>query len=238
MSNTEKVYEQAGVAMTCRGYAEYEAMFHIQPGEFDGKTILDVAAGASSFAAESAERGWTVTAADPMYELPHGRIYKHGLKEIEQSTAKLRRIQDVLDMSFYGNLETHQRQRYLNLERFLNDYRKDVEREKRTYVASALPHLSFPDEAFDVVLCSHFLFLYADQFSEQFHAEALRELVRVCRGQVRIYPLVSLQWESSSYLDALLARLEEQFPVKCERLESRLPFIPGSNTQLCISRLE
>jgi hypothetical protein len=40
------------------------------------------------------------------------------------------------------------------------------------------------------VLSSHLLFTYADRLDEKFHRAALLEMARVCRGQVRVYPLV------------------------------------------------
>jgi hypothetical protein len=40
------------------------------------------------------------------------------------------------------------------------------------------------------VLCSHLLFTWADQLDAEWHRQALTELVRVARREVRIYPLV------------------------------------------------
>jgi hypothetical protein len=40
------------------------------------------------------------------------------------------------------------------------------------------------------VLSSHLLFSYADRLDLAFHREAIAELMRVARGQLRIFPLV------------------------------------------------
>ena len=74
------------------------------------------------------------------------------------------------------------------------------------YVAAALPRLPFPDDAFDLVLSSHLLFTYADRLDEDFHLAALLEMARVCRGQVRVYPLVD---EAGQPLPELLQAVHE-----------------------------
>lgn len=53
-----------------------------------------------------------------------------------------------------------------------------------------LPRLPFPDGQFDLVLSSHFLFTYADRLDLEFHGAALRELHRVARREVRVFPLL------------------------------------------------
>lgn len=59
------------------------------------------------------------------------------------------------------------------------------------YRPGQLPQLPFPDAAFDLALCSHFLFLYAEQLTTQFHVDSLVELCRVAR-EVRVFPLQEL----------------------------------------------
>jgi len=80
---------------------------------------------------------------------------------------------------------------------------------------------------------SHFLFLYEGQFDRQFHLDALRELLRVCRrdGEIRIYPVFTLRWERYPHLEELLDELKGE-GIQSSMLESRLPFIPGSKEVL------
>ena len=75
------------------------------------------------------------------------------------------------------------------MRRFLADY--DPGRAASRYIAAALPKLPFADRQFDLAPCSHFLFLYSQQFDVQFHCEALAELGRVAR-ELRIFPLLDL----------------------------------------------
>jgi hypothetical protein len=55
------------------------------------------------------------------------------------------------------------------------------------YLNSELPTLPFPDDSFDLALCSHLLFLYSQQLDEEFHHSSLLELCRVAK-EVRVFP--------------------------------------------------
>jgi hypothetical protein len=72
---------------------------------------------------------------------------------------------------------------------FLDDYPGG--RTSGRYVAGELPVLPFADDAFDLAISSHFLFLYTAQLGEAFHRDAILEMCRVA-GEVRIFPLLSL----------------------------------------------
>jgi hypothetical protein len=74
------------------------------------------------------------------------------------------------------------------------------------YVDAELPALPFDDGEFDLALCSHFLFLYSEQFSEEFHLAAIREMNRVA-GEVRIFPLLALGGAHSPYLEPVSHQL-------------------------------
>ncbi len=64
--------------------------------------------------------------------------------------------------------------------------------------------LPFADDAFDLALCSHLLFLYTEQLGEDFHQTAIRELCRVAR-EVRIFPLLALGGRRSPHVDTVAA---------------------------------
>ncbi|MFB0846407.1 methyltransferase domain-containing protein [Paenibacillus oleatilyticus] len=194
-----------------------------------------MAAGASSFVAEAAARGLAAQAADPMYELSAEAIYRHGMTEIEVSTGKLTKLRESFDWTFYGDPDRHRAMREESMKRFTDDYAHPSEGSK--YTAAKLPHLSYEDESFGLVLCSHFLFLYHEQFDYDFHARALRELLRVCRagGEVRVYPVITLQWDRYPMLDRLLEELRtDGFEASLEL--SELPFIPGSKELLRVQK--
>jgi len=230
-------YTQQGVAVTCRSFREYEAMFALGEAAIRRGPILDVAGGASSFAAEARARGAAVVAADPRYAKDADALYAEGALEIAASTAKLERAKERFDWSYYGSLEAHRANREASLERFAADYRAEAAAGSGAYVGAALPSLPFEDDAFALVLCSHFLFLYEEQFSYAFHREALQELYRVARpgGELRVYPLYTLRHERYPALDELIRSFEAE-GAQAELLPSRLAFIPGSTRLLRIRK--
>lgn len=89
---------------------------------------------------------------------------------------------------------------------FLADY--DLGKPQDRYIAGSLPKLNFDDQQFDLALCSHFLFLYSDHFSLEHHLESVLELCRVAK-EVRIYPLVSLDNNTSPHLNFVIKKLQE-----------------------------
>jgi len=233
----DRKYEQVGTAFTCRSYEEYARMFALEEPPASRGEVLDAAAGASSFTADAARRGIRAVAVDPRYRLPREELFAEARTEIDVSTAKLEGLRDLFDFSYYGSLENHRAGREASLERFMADFAADKREGGGRYVAGELPHLPFEDGRFDLVLCSHFLFLYGEHFDEAFHERAVFELIRVCRpgGEVRIYPLVTLGFREYPHLDRLVEAVRG---AGCEALfpESKLPFIPGSRRLLAIRK--
>lgn len=232
----KRIYEQVGVAMTSRSFAEYEKMFILQTEQLHGRRILDVAGGASSFTAEARQLGILSEAVDPLYEKSSEAIDKHGRQEIELVAAKMERLQNVYDWTFYGSLQNHTAGRVKSLERFIEDFSSHDGAGR--YHAACLPLLPFEQESFDLVLCSHFLFLYEEQFDYVFHLEAVRELIRVAKsgGEVRIYPLFSFRTEEYSRLPDLINELTNEGHL-VEKREASLPFLPNSHQYLSIMKM-
>ncbi|EFM12645.1 conserved hypothetical protein [Paenibacillus curdlanolyticus YK9] len=231
--NKRDVYEQVGVAATCRGFEEYKRMF-VLPDQLEHSRILDIAGGASSFTADCRSRGIDAIAVDPRYALEPELMLADGKQEIETSTEKLRALAHRFDWTFYGNIDLHREGRLRSFDKFAADYASSTA--KGHYIAGSLPELPFESGTFDLVLCSHFLFLYAEQFDASFHERAVLEMMRLCRpgsGQVRIYPLMSLRWEPYAHMDRLLETIRRAGGrPRFER--SQLPFMPGSEDLLVV----
>lgn len=226
-------YEQIGVAMTCRSFEEYVRMFDLKTLELERGSVLDVAAGGSSFTAELNARGYSAYAVDPRYDAGIEKWISEAEQEIETSAEKLAKLQENFDWSYYGSLEQHRAGREVSIERFKSDV-LDCNHSDR-YIAGKLPELPFKDNQFSLILCSHFMFLYANQFGPEFHINAILDLMRICKpgGQIRIYPLISLDWKPYPGLDQLLDSITENGG-KAELCPSKLPFIPGSSQFLRI----
>ena len=224
---SEAHYVQIGVAMTCRSFEEYVRMFDLTEHDLEAGPILDVAGGGSSFTAEARSKGYDSYAADPRYNGERAAWVREAKGEIEVSTAKLSALTEKFNWSYYGSLERHRAGREKSLKLFA-DHACEVD-SGSIYKDGSLPNLPYPDNRFSLIVCSHFLFLYAEQFGLDFHIAAVEELMRITKqgGQIRIYPLLSLNWKPYSGL----RKLEEIIASRGGRMElceSRLPFIPES----------
>jgi hypothetical protein len=235
MNVQRKYYEQLGVAMTCRSFTEYEKMFVLEQEFLERGVILDIAAGASSFTATAKSKGIKAVAVDPLYRKSIAEMAEHGRNEIAVSTEKLAKLTELYDWSYYGNIERHRENRLSSLEVFMEDYAKADA--KDTYYSSALPELPFATNTFALVLCSHFLFLYQEQFDYTFHLNAVLEMYRVCQigGSIRIYPVYDLKGMPYSYLMELINHMKE-LGALVELRASQLPFLPGSTHFLNICK--
>lgn len=113
-------------------------MFSLDEEVLGAGPILDIAAGASSFVAEAADRGWEAAAVDPLYAMTPEELFEHGKKEIQVSTHKLAGLERVCDWTYYGSLRNHRSMREASLGRFIEDYKA---RGKKNYMAGMLPKL-------------------------------------------------------------------------------------------------
>jgi len=90
---------------------------------------------------------------------------------------------------------------------FIADY--DRGKAAGRYVTAELPRLNIPNQQFDLVLCSHLLFLYSAQLPYSFHLESIQAMLKVSR-EVRIFPLLTLMLERSPHLAPIMQTLQEQ----------------------------
>jgi hypothetical protein len=93
----------------------------------------------------------------------------------------------------------------------------------------SLPNLDLADGQFDLALCSHFLFLYSDEFSQEFHVQAVGEMLRVA-NEVRIFPLLNMKGRRSKYVEGVAGR----FNTTIERVDYE--FQRGGNEMLRVRR--
>ncbi|MBB6735074.1 class I SAM-dependent methyltransferase [Cohnella zeiphila] len=227
-------YPQTGVASTCRSYREYLAMFGLQEADLRRGAVLDVAGGASSFTARLRAMGIEAFAADPFYGGDREAVVENARREAEAAEAKIEALKEIYDWSFYGSPEGHRIMRKEACEEFAGHFLS--EEGTGRYVAASVPRLPFADGFFRTVVCSHFLFLYGDRFDLAFHRDAVAEMLRVTApgGEVRVYPLVTLQWEESSFVGAIMAEMEET--AAASLVPGSLPFIPVKSPVLVLRK--
>jgi len=97
-----------------------------------------------------------------------------------------------------------------------------------------LPNLPFENKQFDLALSSHFLFLYTDNLSLEFHIEAIDEMLRVAR-EVRIFPLLDLNGVRSLYVDEVINKYSE-IGYSVNEVIVDYEFQKGGNTMLKIAQ--
>lgn len=183
-----------------RTYDEYKAMFDLSDDVVKNNTILDVPAGSCSFAAIANSLGGKVTAADIAYYHSAVKLYEKGLMDITQIVSSLSMTREQYIWNYFKDVDSLERSR----RQALCDCVAHMKSNPDVYVPCVLPELPFEDEQFDITLSAHFLFTYADRLSLAFHKETIKELLRVTKKQVRIFPLVDLKSKRYSEMETLL----------------------------------
>jgi hypothetical protein len=198
-----------------RSFDEYRRMFALTEAELR-LTILGCGDGPASFNAEATRRGAKVTSADPIYQWTTGQIQARIAATYDEILDQTRRNADEFVWDAILSVEELGQVRMAAMQEFLADYAPG--KAEGRYVPAALPTLPFSDAAFDLALCSHFLFLYTDQLSEAFHRSAIQEMCRVA-AEVRIFPLLALGGRRSPYVDQTIDDLRHSaFDVTIEHV--------------------
>ncbi len=215
-----------------RSFEEYVRMFRLTESDLVSG-ILDVAGGPASFNAAMHARGRRVVSCDPLYQFSaediSGRIR-------ETRDAVLRATEENRSNFMWTDMQSPSQLgavRMAAMDQFLEDLPRGLVEDR--YRAAQLPTLPFPDNSFDLALCSHFLFTYSDILPLDFHLASGRELCRVA-GQARIFPLLPQFGSAHSSLVApVLARLrsEDYF---CEVLRVPYEFQKGGKEMLRVIR--
>ncbi|MHC4872090.1 MAG: SAM-dependent methyltransferase [Planctomycetota bacterium] len=186
-----------------RSYEEYVSMFSLLPEDL-AKSILGCADGPAAFNAVLSASGGSVVSCDPLYsfsaEQIKGRIAQTSKEVLAQTEANKQEFvwTSIKSVAELGKV------RMSAMEEFLKDYAGGAKQNR--YVAAELPSLPFADNSFELALCSHFLFLYSQQYTADFHVDAICELCRTAE-EVRIFPLVELGSVKSRHLDIVISTL-------------------------------
>lgn len=182
-----------------RSLDEYQHMFDLSPQALQGQ-ILGCGDGPASFNAELTALGGRVISVDPLYAFSAAQIeqrvqatHKVVVEQVTQS------VEDYVWTTFGTPVGLGQH-RLATMRRFLADFESG--KAAGRYQTQSLPTLDFPDGSFDLALSSHFLLLYSEQLSFDFHLAAILEMCRVAR-EVRIFPLLDLKCRLSGHIEPL-----------------------------------
>jgi hypothetical protein len=203
------------VAPWGRSFEEYEAMF--APSDRDLKQrIPGCGDGPASFNATASRRGCRVISADPLYRFSKAEIRARIEETTDSVVEQVKQNVEEFVWTHFRSVDELVRKRMKAMHDFLADY-SEGKRVGR-YLDASLPKLPFPNEEFDIALCSHFLFLYSKQHDADFHIESIIELRRVSR-EVRIFPLPELGSDPSRHLEAVIDVLgREGYGVERQRV--------------------
>jgi len=215
------------VVLLGRTLEEYRRFFALEVEKLRGKAILDVAAGVSSFCAEANRLGLNVTALDSIYDLSGEEIRRRCEPDLDQVTQAIGNLK-TYRWKFYRSPEFLRRFRERAYRTFLDDYATG---QGTRYVSGRLPNLPFRDDQFDLTLVSYLLFVYEDQFDYEFHKRSLLEIMRVTRGEARLYPVVTFEARRCAYLDRL-KKDPELRDFRFEEVQTDFEFLVNSNYYL------
>ncbi|NJM97138.1 MAG: SAM-dependent methyltransferase [Phormidesmis sp. RL_2_1] len=203
-----------------RSFDEYVRMFSLSETElyplsetelyplsdFAQKSILSVADGPASFNAEGTEYGCKIQSVDPLYAFSGDDIRDRFYAVCDNIIEQVRLTPDDWVWRYHRSPDDLKVRRSRVTERFYQDY--DLGKQQGRYTLGELPTLPYADGAYDLGLCSHFLFLYSQQFNRAFHLAAVLEMLRVCK-EVRIFPLLGLDLVRSPHLPFVIQQLEQ-----------------------------
>lgn len=231
MSQAEVKLDLSRIVFIGRTFEEYVKMFDLSAEQMAGKRILDCPSGACSFTAVASRQGVDVTAADTAYYYAAEELERKGLQDIEHAMEHMEKAQANYIWDEYQSVAG------LKLTRMqaLRDCAADMKQAPERYVPAVLPELPFSDEAFDITLSAHFLFMYADRLDYDFHVRTIRELMRVTREEIRIFPLADLSNRKYEHARPLIEYIDSQ---GWDAEEVRVPyrFQKNADSMLKLSR--
>ncbi len=186
-----------------RSLEEYWLMFGLTEKDLD-KKIIGIGDGPASFNAEMKELGNKVTSVDPLYEFSGEEIEKQFYEVIDQVIEQVASSPSDWIWAYHTSPEHLKLHRKQAIIKFLKDYEQG--KAEGRYLLGKLPLLDFKDSAFDIALCSHFLFLYSKHYDYEFHKSSVYEMLRIA-GEVRIFPLLDLMLNPSAHIKQLAEEL-------------------------------
>jgi hypothetical protein len=212
-----------------RAYEEYTKMFNLSLEDLANKKILDCAGGACSFTAHANKLGIQSISCDVAYYHDVDDLERKGLEDIEHTMEHMEKAAQNYVWEYFASVDALRQER----SRALKDCVRDMRENPHHYQAATLPALPFEDHHFDMTICAHLLFMYSDRLDYQFHLDSLKELIRVTKGEIRIFPLTDLYGQKYKQLSQLMDDLKEYVDF-VEEVKVPYEFQKGANEMLVI----
>jgi hypothetical protein len=189
-----------------RTLEEYKSMFSLSETNLSTK-ILGCGDGPASFNAEMTELGYSVVSIDPVYQFSAEQIEQRVRATYEQVISQVKQNSHNYIWKNFQDADELGKARLNAMEKFLLDY--EIGKVSERYSDQSLPSLDFSDNQFELCVCSHLLFLYSEQLSLDFHMASIHELLRIA-SEIRIFPLLKLDGETSPYLELVTEDLSSK----------------------------
>jgi hypothetical protein len=214
-----------------RSLDEYQRMFNLSPASLN-QSILGAGDGPASFNAEMAALGKSVVSVDPLYVFRAEEIEKQFYSVVDNIIAQIQMTPGDWVWSYHQSPEHLKENRIKTLKTFIRDYEQG--KAAGRYLVGELPRFDFQEDQFELALCSHFLFLYSDHFTYEFHRASILEMLRVA-PEVRLFPLLTLDLKKSPYVEPLIAEFQSAgYSVSVEKVGYELQ--RGGNEMLRIQK--
>ena len=216
-----------------RNLEEYRKMFLLSSSNLNSK-ILGCGDGPSSFNQELNIKGVKHISVDPIYQFSKDEIQER-IEETSLIVSEQLRLNkadfiwdDIKDVDELVQV------RLSAMNTFLEDFVNG--KEEGRYVYEELPKLSFEKNSFDLVLSSHFLFLYSNNFDLEFHKKSILQMCEISKDEVRIFPIVDLNNQKSIHLDPIIRILNDR-GYETKIVKTNYEFQKGANQMLRIKIL-
>lgn len=227
----DKQLNLKNIALIGRTFEEYYNMFDLD--DLSGnEIILDVASGVSSFCAEANTQGLNVTASDKIYSLSPLEIEQKCEQDLEMIIKQVPDIADLFVWNYFKDTVSLKNQREKAYKLFIEDFRKYG---TRRYVPVEYPATDFGSDQFDISLLSHFLFLYEENLSYDFHKSTILELLRITSKEIRIFPILNLKGKKSTYVELIMRDKDfRRFQISINRVGYE--FMKNGNEMMVIKK--
>ncbi len=188
-----------------RSFREYRDMFLLTDDDL-GKSILGCGDGPASFNAGLTKAGGSVISVDPIYRFSVDEIRSRVKDVCSDIVSEVSKTPDDFIWESIRDIDHLVQVRMDAMALFFADYEQG--KMEGRYIDASLPELPFKDKAFDLALCSHYLFLYSSHLSLEQHIRSMNELCRVA-DEVRVYPLVTLESKRSEFIGPVVSELTD-----------------------------
>lgn len=216
-----------------RSFQEYVDMFNLSSSDLN-KSILSCGDGPASFNSVMNLKGIKVVSIDPIYQLKANVIEKRIKETYYVVISQTRANEDKFKWNNIKDVEELGKIRMNSMKQFLSDY--ETGKTEGRYIPAELPALPFQDKEFELSLSSHFLFLYTDNLSLEFHLKSVFEMLRVS-NEVRIFPLLDVNAITSPYVKEIIDTFSNK-GYNTETIRVNYEFQKGGNMMLKITQEE